>query len=108
MPEHHVGFEEFVTPGRDRARARVVHEALRHLADGSGGEVLREMAQEVLSGRMRLHEAVRVGAYSDALTESVETAQEAWERLSPEQREERTAEARRFLASRAEPPAAQG
>ncbi|MFI0911217.1 MULTISPECIES: hypothetical protein [Streptomyces] len=104
MPEQHVGFEEFVTPGRDRARARVVHEALRHLAGGSGGEVLREMAQEVLSGRMRLHEAVRVGAYSEALTESVETAQAAWESLSPEERERGTAEARRFLAARAEPP----
>ncbi|MBO0653132.1 MULTISPECIES: hypothetical protein [Streptomyces] len=83
MGEREVGHEEFLAPGRDETQARVVHRALRHLADGSAGEVLREMAREVLSGRLGLDEAVRVGAYAEALGERTRPLREAWERGAP-------------------------
>ncbi len=100
-----VGCEEFVTPGRDRARARVVHDALRELATGSAGDVLQEMARDVLAGRIGLREAVCVRAYADVLTERLETARAAWERVPPQERERQTAEARRLLETPDRPPA---
>ncbi|MEU4212026.1 hypothetical protein AB0F13_18800 [Streptomyces sp. NPDC026206] len=97
MPEQEVGYEEFLAPGRDREQARVVHKALQHLAAGGAGDVLQEMAREVLSGRVGLREAVRVGAYADALGEHAHVARRAWEDMPEEQRERSLAEARRSL-----------
>ncbi|GAA2721068.1 MULTISPECIES: hypothetical protein [Streptomyces] len=98
MAEAEVPPEEFVTPGRDRARARVVHDALRQLAAGSAGDVLQEMAREVLAGRTGLREAVQVGAYADALLERFVQARAAWERLPEAEREHHAEQARRHLA----------
>ncbi|MEV4442311.1 hypothetical protein AB0K09_25545 [Streptomyces sp. NPDC049577] len=84
MPEQHereVGYEEFLAPGRDRAQARAVHTALRELAAGGAGDVLQEMARDILSGRLGLRAALRVGAYADALGEHAHTVRSAWERL---------------------------
>lgn len=107
MSERQVGPEEFLAPGRGRAEARLVHEALGRLADGSGGDVLREMAREVLSGRVGLHQALSVGAYADVLGERVRAAQEDWERLPQDERERQLTEARHLLESeeRANPSA---
>ncbi|GAA0496025.1 hypothetical protein ACFQ2B_24450 [Streptomyces stramineus] len=96
MSEREVGYEEFLAPGRDEEQARDVHRALRRMADGSAGEVLREMAREVLSGRTGLREAMRVGAYADALADGVQGARREWERLPAADRERLTAEARRL------------
>ncbi|MFI9200912.1 hypothetical protein [Streptomyces sp. NPDC053048] len=80
MSEKEVRYQEFLAPGRDETQARVVHQALRHLAGGSAGGVLGEMAREVLSGRLGLDQAVRVGAYADALGECAGPLRERWER----------------------------
>ncbi|GHF66561.1 hypothetical protein GCM10010218_55180 [Streptomyces mashuensis] len=99
MGERWVGPEEFLAPGRDAAQARIVHEALRHLAAGGAGEVLQEMAREVLSGRVGLREAVRVGAYAEALGERARAVGEVWRAMTPEERERRAEEARRDLGT---------
>ncbi|MEV4739187.1 hypothetical protein [Streptomyces sp. NPDC049555] len=98
MAEGDVTPEEFVTPGRDKARARVVHDALRQLATGGAGDVLQEMAREVLAGRTGLREALQVGAYADALMERFVQARAAWERLPEQEREAHAEQARRYLA----------
>lgn len=103
MREHRVGHEEFLAPGRDRAGARLVHQALERLADGSAGSVLKEMAEEVLSGRMGLDEAMRIGPYAQALGDRMRSARTAWERTPDAVREREVSRAGRFLAARADP-----
>ncbi|MGK5628712.1 hypothetical protein [Streptomyces sp. URMC 123] len=99
MPEQpHVCADEFITPARDRAHARIVHQSLQALATGHAGPVLQEMAREVLAGRVGLREALRVGVYADALGDRVRVARAAWERLPAAERELHQEEARRHLA----------
>ncbi|MGW1071790.1 hypothetical protein [Streptomyces sp. NPDC002537] len=102
MGEREVGYEEFLTPGRDRAQARAVREALQAMAKGGAGEVLQEMARDILSGRTGLREALRVGPYATALTERVRAAHAEWRRMPAADRERHMAEARRLLAARNE------
>ncbi|WP_146104650.1 hypothetical protein [Streptomyces cinnamoneus] len=97
MSESEVGYEEFLSRGRDHAQAQVVHKALQHLATGGDDDVLREMAREVLSGRIGLREAMRVGAYADALGEHVQPVRAAWEQMPQAEREQYTHEARQLL-----------
>ncbi|MCC3768455.1 hypothetical protein [Streptomyces sp. UNOC14_S4] len=100
MSEQQVGHEEFLAPGRGRAQARAVREALRVMADGGAGEVLQEMAQDVLSGRTGLREALRVGPYAAAIGERVRAAHAEWRRMPAAERDRLLAEARRLLAER--------
>ncbi|MET9412918.1 HMG-box domain-containing protein [Streptomyces klenkii] len=100
MSERHVGFEEFVTRGRAPERARALHGALERLADGSAGDVLQEMAREVLTGRVGLRDAVRVGAYAEALGEGTRALRAAWQALPEQERARYAEEARRTLAAR--------
>ncbi|MFE5870500.1 hypothetical protein ACFQ6V_17905 [Streptomyces roseifaciens] len=97
MAEQHVGFEEFVAPGRSADRARVLHGMLQRLAAGSGGDALQEMAREVLTGRIGLRDAVRVGTYAEALGEGVRALSAAWRALPEEERARYAEEARRTL-----------
>ncbi|MBT2387782.1 hypothetical protein [Streptomyces sp. ISL-11] len=108
MAEPQVGPEEFLTPGRDLARARMVHTSLRALAGGGAGSVLQEMAREVLSGRMGLGECLSVDAYAETLTSRAVEAYAEWERLPDADRERHMAEARRFLDSENESESARG
>ncbi|MBB5118439.1 hypothetical protein [Streptomyces eurocidicus] len=103
MTEHQVGPEEFVTPGRDAARARMLHTSLRALARGGAGPVLQEMAEEVLGGRMGLRECLRTNAYAEALGRAATAAHAEWERMPAAEREHHEAEARRLLATPPEP-----
>ena len=50
---------------QDPAQAKILRQSLEHLASGLGGPALKEMAQEVLSGRMGLREAANVSAYAE-------------------------------------------
>ncbi len=49
--------------GRDPAVARPLRKQLETMADGRAGVVLAEVAIEVLSGKISLRDAVRVGPY---------------------------------------------
>lgn len=95
--EPEVGDSEFQGVTRDQIQARALRKQLQQLVGGGAGDVLQEMAREILSGRVGLREAMRVTAYADALGERVRAFREAWERMTPEEREEQQKEAERFL-----------
>ncbi|MGW6929056.1 hypothetical protein ACWGE0_03265 [Lentzea sp. NPDC054927] len=59
---------------------------LRTLARRPPSDVMGEMAREVLSGRMTLHEVMRGSAYSEALTEAAKEAVRALDAMTPEER----------------------
>jgi hypothetical protein len=102
--ERRIGDADLMDIARDEAQARALRKSLQRLADSpSAGGALQEMAREVLSGRVGLREALRVGAYSDALGERIAQARQEYEQQSPEERERQRAEAQRYLeAQRAE------
>lgn len=83
---------------QDPARARVLRKSLEELASGRGGDALREMAQEVLSGRTSLRDAVNVSAYSEQLVAQAAPMAEKWAALSEAEREALAAEGERSMA----------
>ncbi|MFI9764888.1 hypothetical protein ACIHFB_43985 [Streptomyces sp. NPDC051963] len=101
-PDPAVSDAEFQSSTRDQVQARALRKQLQQLAGGGAGEVLQEMSKEILSGRLGLREAMRVTAYAEALGERTRTFREAWEQMTPEERENQQAEARRFLDAQRE------
>ncbi|MEE4490197.1 hypothetical protein [Streptomyces sp. BE230] len=103
LPEQpEVGDADFLEFTRDQARARALRKQLQQLAGGGAGGVLKEMAQELLSGRVGLREAMRVPAYSEALGERVRAFREDWEQMSPEEQEAQKEGAHRFIEAQKE------
>ncbi|MEV6741678.1 MULTISPECIES: hypothetical protein [unclassified Streptomyces] len=96
MDEREVGDEEFLDIAKDPARARALRKSLQKLA-GSGDETLREMAREVLAGRVGLRQAMRTGAYREALHERATLGKRAYEQMSAEERRAAEAEGQRQL-----------
>ncbi|MGW7050601.1 hypothetical protein [Streptomyces sp. NPDC054887] len=84
--------------GQDPAQARVLRKSLEELASGRGGDALKEMAQEVLSGRAGLRDALNVSAYSDQLVAQAAPMAEKWAALSSAEREALAAEGERSMA----------
>ena len=83
----------------DPAQARLLRKSLETLAAGHGGDALKEMAQEVLSGRVGLRDAANVSAYADQLVDQAAPMAEKWAALSEAEREELAAEGRRAIAA---------
>lgn len=82
---------------QDPAQAKILRKSLEHLASGLGGPALKEMAQEVLSGRMGLREAANVSAYAEeAVVQSAPLA-EKWAAMSDSEREVLAADGERRL-----------
>ncbi|MEU6098278.1 hypothetical protein [Streptomyces sp. NPDC047079] len=101
--ERRIGDADLMDITHDEVRARALRKSLQRLADSQGGNgALQEMAREVLSGRIGLREALRVGAYSEALGERVAQARQEYEQQSPEEREQQRAEAARYLEAQRE------
>lgn len=96
MDQHEVGDEEFLDIAKDPARARALRKSLQRLAD-SKDETLREMAREVLAGRVGLRQAMRTGAYREALHERAQAGMRAYEQMSAEERSAAEAEGQRQL-----------
>ncbi|GHK04775.1 hypothetical protein SY2F82_65720 [Streptomyces sp. Y2F8-2] len=96
MDEREVGDDEFLDIAKDPARARALRKSLQRLA-GSGDETLREMAREVLTGRVGLRQAMRTGAYREALQESATLGRRAYEQMSAEERRAAEAQGQRQL-----------
>lgn len=87
----------------DQVRARALRKALQNLSKSEqAGPVLREMAGEVLSGRTGLREAMRNGAYAEALGERLSEARRKFEQLPPEELEAQKEAARSFLDAQRE------
>ncbi|TXS42011.1 hypothetical protein EAO75_34070 [Streptomyces sp. uw30] len=72
---------------QDPAQAKILKQSLEHLASGLGGPALKEMAQEVLSGRMGLREAANVSAYAEEAVERSAPLAEKWASMSDSERE---------------------
>ncbi|MFE7894224.1 hypothetical protein [Streptomyces sp. NPDC057412] len=82
---------------QDPAQARILRQSLEHLASGLGGPALKEMAQEVLSGRMGLREAADVSAYAEEAVQRSAPLAEKWAAMSDSEREALAAEGERRL-----------
>ncbi|GAA3030769.1 hypothetical protein [Streptomyces glomeratus] len=101
--ERQIGDTDLMDIARDEARARALRKSLQRLADSqSGNSALQEMAREVLSGRIGLREALRVGAYSEALGERIAEARREYEQQSPEEREQQRTAALGYLQAQRE------
>jgi hypothetical protein len=83
---------------QDPAQAKILRQSLEHLASGLGGNALKEMAQEVLSGRMGLREAANVSAYAEEAVEQAAPLAEKWASMSDSEREALAAEGEQRLA----------
>lgn len=82
---------------QDPVQAKILRKSLEHLASGLGGPALKEMAQEVLSGRMGLREAANVSSYAEeAVVQSAPLA-EKWASMSDSEREALAADGERRL-----------
>ena len=82
---------------QDPAQVKALRQSLEHLASGLGGNALKEMAQEVLSGRMGLREAANVSAYAEQAVEQAAPLAEKWASMSDRERQELAAEGERRL-----------
>ncbi|MFE2629497.1 hypothetical protein ACFXDP_16375 [Streptomyces sp. NPDC059374] len=82
---------------QDPAQAKILRQSLEHLASGLGGPALKEMAQEVLSGRMGLREAANVSAYAEEAVQRSAPLAEKWAAMSDGEREALAAEGERRL-----------
>jgi len=100
--EPRVGDEEFISITRDPAMARLLRKQLESLTDGRAGGVLAEMAKEVLSGRIGLREAVRVGAYEQELLASAEKFERKWDEMSELEKSQAEAEGAKLLRQQQE------
>jgi hypothetical protein len=85
-----------ITAG-DRARARVLRESLRRLADGAGGAELQEMARDVVDGRVEFRTAMLSSAYSAAILEKARSFATWFDDLSSDEREAQVALGREAL-----------
>ncbi|OEU86686.1 hypothetical protein DB35_23765 [Streptomyces abyssalis] len=99
---------ELLEIARDPVDARRLRESLEKLAGGASNDTLKEMAKEVLAGRIGLRDAVAVPAYSEALIEGGRPFREEWDKLSAAERERLAAEGEReYEAKRLEMEAEQ-
>ncbi|MBK3644362.1 hypothetical protein [Streptomyces sp. MBT33] len=96
MERPEVGDEEFLDIAKDPARARALRKSLQRLAD-SRDDTLREMARDVLAGRIGLRQAARNRAYREALSEGARPGMSACDRMSAEELRAAEAEGRRQL-----------
>jgi hypothetical protein len=71
----------------DPIMASVLRESLKRLATGASGPLLREMATEVLEGRVSLREAVRSPHYAEAMSGRVNEFAQQFSQLSEEERQ---------------------
>jgi hypothetical protein len=74
--------------GQDAARSQVLRASLERLANGTGGELLQEMARDVLAGRLDLRQAALSDVYGSGLFDSFTNFWEHYERLSPTDQEQ--------------------
>lgn len=89
---------EFLAIGRDPASAKMLRDSMESLAKIKGDSPLKEMAQEILSGRVGIREAISIPAYAEALTQGIQDFKEKWDGLSDSEREELAAKGEQELS----------
>jgi hypothetical protein len=95
-PEKQVDESEFMDIAKDPAEARALHKSLRMIAGGGVGDALKEMAQEVLSGRVGLRQAMQISGYTDEMLGKSEF-QDKWMAMSDTERYALAAEGEQTL-----------
>lgn len=95
--EHHAAEHGFLEMTGDPARARRLRRSLEALADRGSDPAVREMAREVLSGRLSLREAANVPAYGEAMRRGVQDGLRAYAAMSESERREAEEEGHRQL-----------
>lgn len=86
--------------GHDRLGVAV----LRFLAGRPPSDVMGEMAREVLTGRMTLHQVMRSSAYSEAFTVAAHEAVRALDAMTPAERRATELMGERAAADILDPP----
>ncbi|MFI7344464.1 hypothetical protein ACIBUY_41765 [Streptomyces sp. NPDC050085] len=71
----------------DPVQQRLLRKALEVFRRGDSGPVLKEMAQEVLAGRVGLRDATRVSAYAEEVIEQGQEFRNRWDAMPDRERE---------------------
>ncbi|MEV6930824.1 hypothetical protein AB0M46_40920 [Dactylosporangium sp. NPDC051485] len=87
-PAEHLGRELTSVAHGDPGVARALRQALDRLAGGAAGDDLREMADDVLAGRIGLRQAVLSRAYGEHLQTGLRAFTEYLDNLSPQERQD--------------------
>ncbi|MFD5855230.1 hypothetical protein [Streptomyces chartreusis] len=95
--EKQVDDSEFMDVAKDPAEARALRKALQQIAGGGAGDTLKEMAQDILSGRVGLRQAAQTSGYTDALMDKAQPFREQWDAMSETERQAQAAEGERIL-----------
>lgn len=72
---------------------------LREVVESDSDPIRREIASEVLGGRLRMSEICSYSAYQEALHSNLDEVVRHWEAMPEEEFERRLAEGRAFLAN---------
>ncbi|MEU6388994.1 hypothetical protein [Streptomyces sp. NPDC046939] len=83
----------------DPVQQRLLRKALEQFRRGDAGPVLKEMAQEVLAGRVTLREATRIPAYAEAVIERGQDFRRHWNTISDREREDLARSGQQQLAA---------
>lgn len=95
--EREVTDDDLMEDARDPEQAARLHKALRTLRDNpSIPPQLKQMAREVLSGRLTMTDVAKGGPYLDALGARMTEIKRAAENLSPEEEERNREAAERY------------
>ncbi|MGW3012557.1 hypothetical protein ACWC9R_27500 [Streptomyces sp. NPDC001219] len=87
--ERQIQDEDLMDVAQDEEQAHRLRKALKVLADNPNvGGKLQEMAQEVLSGRIGMKDAIQTPGYMDALGDRMNEIRRAAEDQTMEEREE--------------------
>lgn len=95
--DKYVDESEFSELAKSPAEARAVKKALEMVAGGGAGDTLKEMAQEVLTGRIGLREALNVSAYTEQVAQQSDSVRDRWDGMSEREREALAADGARHL-----------
>ncbi|GJF29723.1 hypothetical protein KNE206_24230 [Kitasatospora sp. NE20-6] len=96
--DRQVGYEEFQDIAQSPGEARLLHKAMKQLADGGAGPAMQEMARDVLAGRTGLRQALSQSAYSPELLAGADSLHDRLSAMSDRERDELAEQGRRFIA----------
>ncbi|MET9494915.1 hypothetical protein [Streptomyces sp. NPDC006552] len=82
----------------DPVQQRLLRKALEVFHRGDSGPVLKEMAREVLAGRVGLREATRIPAYAEAVIDQGRDFRRQWEAMPDAERESLAQQGERHVA----------
>jgi hypothetical protein len=86
--EREVTDDDLMEDAKDPVQAARLHKALRTLRDNPGvPPQLKQMAREVLTGRLTMTDVAKGGAYLDALGDGMTKIRRAAENMTPEEAE---------------------